>query len=264
MGCKKTENEVELFEGISKDGMVRICAVCAEREGVPLIRKPSYQQLEPLNENVTVRERMERLSGLKKKKETDERLIIHGNSPRLRTPAPKESHPDLIDNYSWELIIARRRKKLTTNQLANQIGVEVKLIEDFEKGHVPRGHQEIAQKLESKLGIKLLTIHPGKVSFNAPARNKEEDILREVKERMAHPENYAPLDETKIIRSQKKESIEKGDFDFSKRENVENLTLSDLVDIKREREKREAAKKRRVQTDTIIGDDLQLENDEIN
>lgn len=260
--CKKTNNEIELFEGISKQGMVRICGLCAEREGIPLIRKPSYQQLESVNENITVRERMERLSGQKKKKEGDDRLIIHGNSPRLRAPPAKESHPDLIENYSWEIIIARRRKKLTINQLANSIGVDLKLIQEIEKGHVPRGFQDIVLKLESFLGIKLLINRPSKVSFNLPDFNSEEDILRKVKERMQHPEDFTSINKEGISKDKKADKISSGEIDFSKKENINNLTLSDLVDIKREREKREAAKKKRVQTDMIMGDDLELENDE--
>ena len=44
--CKRESDEVKLFEGILKAEMIRICEECADAEGVPLVRKPSEQQLQ--------------------------------------------------------------------------------------------------------------------------------------------------------------------------------------------------------------------------
>ena len=38
--CKKTSEEVQLFNGIMESDMVMICEDCAEDQKVPIIKKP--------------------------------------------------------------------------------------------------------------------------------------------------------------------------------------------------------------------------------
>ncbi|MDH3353536.1 MAG: hypothetical protein OEL87_03745, partial [Nanoarchaeota archaeon] len=57
--------------------------------------------------------------------------------------------------------------------------------------------------------------------------------------------------------------ISKGEANFSKRENLSNVTLNDLVEMKKERETREQEDKIMARKAAMIGDDLDLDIDEL-
>ena len=59
------------------------------------------------------------------------------------------------------------------------------------------------------------------------------------------------------------EKISKGEVDFSKREDLVDITLDDLVSMKKERESKSAKKKAKATEDSMIGDDLDLDLDEL-
>ncbi len=110
--CKKGCQEVELYNGILEDGMVMVCSVCADEEKIPIIKKPSESQLDKADIRYSVRERMERMSGMRETTEiSKEQTALQGNLAKLRAPPKKEQHADVLDNYYWTLNIARRRKK---------------------------------------------------------------------------------------------------------------------------------------------------------
>ena len=182
--CKKTSDETKLLEGIFKAEMINVCSDCAEDEGIPIITKPSEAQLEKADERYSVRERMENLSGPRDTTEiSKDQTITQGNLAKLRMPAPKEHHEDVIDNYYWTLNLARRRKKLTIFQLAEKMQVDPEVIKGIEKGKLPRGFQDLFIKLEAFLGIKLLKAHVQKINF---IRNydTEKEILKRVGKKM--------------------------------------------------------------------------------
>ena len=127
--CKRTSDEVRLLEGILKAEMVRVCTECAKTEGIPLVHKPSEEQLEKANERYSVRERMERLSGMRDTTEiSNDQIVTQGNLAKLRAPPKKQYNDEVLDNYYWTLNIARRRKKLSINQLSRLIGIEVNIL----------------------------------------------------------------------------------------------------------------------------------------
>ena len=158
--CKKTSDETKLFKGILADGMVMVCSTCAEKEGTPIIKKPSESQLNKADKKYTVRERMERMSGTRDTTEiSKDQTVTQGNLAKLRIPAPKQYHEDVLDNYYWTLNIARRRKKLSISQLAEKMQVEPTTIQGVEKGKLPENFQDLFIKIEAYLGIKLLKEH---------------------------------------------------------------------------------------------------------
>ena len=255
--CKRTAEEVELYEGILDGSMAMVCSECAEKEEVPLIRKPSQDQLKKAEKRYSVRERMERLSGHRETTEiSPDQSVVQRNLSKLRMPEKKEKHGDVVDDYYWKLNMARRRKKLTLNQLSEKIGIEAEIIESIEKGRIPEDFEEIFYKLENFFGIKLLKAHSQKINF---IRNKdnEEEILREVRKKMDEKaiEHSGEL----TNKNEKLERIRHGEFDFSKREELQNVTLNDLVEMKRAREKKEAGLKKREKIDSLVGDDIDLD-----
>ncbi len=59
------------------------------------------------------------------------------------------------------------------------------------------------------------------------------------------------------------EKLSKGEIDFSRREDLSDVTLNDLVEMKKSREQKESNKKSKVQEEAMLGDDLEIEIDEL-
>ncbi|MFH1521922.1 MAG: hypothetical protein ABIF18_03105 [archaeon] len=262
--CKKTSDEVQLFEGIHDAEMINICEACAKSEEIPLIKKPSISQLKKADEHYSVRERMERMSGMRDTTEiSEDQITAQGRLAKLRIPPKKQCHEDVLDNYYWTLNIARRRVKLSVGQLAEKMRVDSQIIQNIEKGKLPTDFEEIFIKLEAFLGIKLLKNHRKKINF-IRTRDEEQEILNNVRRKMSHAPIEEPEDElmSEIQIESKRiqlDKISKGEINFSRRENLSDITLNDLVDMKQKKEKRKA----KAREDTILGDDLDLEIDEL-
>ena len=252
--CKKEGNEIKLFEGILNAGMINICSGCSEEEGIPIIRKPSKEQLKKGDERYSVRERMERMSGMRDASEiSGEQTIIQKNLSRLKMPEKKETNEDVLDDYYWTLNMARRRKKWSINQLSEKIKIDSRVIEDIEKGKIPEDFEEIFIKFEAFFGIKLLKNHRNKIQFKRTI-DEEREILDSVREKMKLPQK----EESKVG-----EKIIEDEIDFKSKESLEDLTLNDLIDIKKQKEKKERQKKIKIQKDSMVGDDLDLEIEEL-
>ncbi|MCK5321590.1 hypothetical protein KAJ38_03355 [Candidatus Pacearchaeota archaeon] len=258
--CKRTSDEVRLLEGILKAEMVRVCTECAKTEGIPLVHKPSEEQLEKANERYSVRERMERLSGMRDTTEiSNDQIVTQGNLAKLRVPPKKQHNDEVLDNYYWTLNIARRRKKLSIGQLARLIKIETNVLQSIEKGKIPENFKELFLKLESFLGIKLLKNHKPQIHFTR-TKDEEQQIFKSVREKMGQSQS------DKIPSEEKQEVIEKiakGEIDFSKRESLQDVNLNDLVEMKKAREKKNVKRKVQIQTDAMIGDDIDLDIDEL-
>lgn len=258
--CKKDSDEVRLFEGILKAEMVMVCKECSETEGIPLVLKPSEEQLQKADERYSVRERMERLSGRKDTTEiSNDQIVTQGNLSKLRIPPKKQYHEEVLDNYYWTLNIARRRKKLSVNQLAGLIKIEANILQSIEKGKIPENFNEIFLKLESFLGIKLLKNHKPQVRF-VRTKDEEQEIFKSVREKMGQEKSDKSTFEEK---QEIMERIAKGEIDFSKRESLQDVNLNDLVEMKKAREKKKVKRKIQIQTDAMLGDDIDLDIDEL-
>lgn len=246
--CGVTSEIAPLFEGISSSGMVTVCRKCAENENIPIIRKPSENQLEQANKTYTVRERMERISFPKRANVTEisgDQVTLQKNLNRLRIPPKKESRDEVVDDYYWELNMARRRKKLSINQVSELTGIKPEIIESIERGKIPKDFEEIFTNLEKFFGITLLRIRTEKINFKVKQEN-EEKILREVGEKMKSQEEI-------------KESLSKiSKGDLSKIRDLSRITISDLQDLKKKKEQKEQEAKKK----EMIDEDFELDLDE--
>jgi ribosome-binding protein aMBF1 (putative translation factor) len=268
--CKKESDQADLFEGIMEGSMVIVCEDCAQTEEIPLIKRPTKERVENSKQSQSVRERMERLSGYRDRTQvSEEQLSIQGNLAKLKNPYKKESHPNVEDNYYWEINMARRRKKLSPAQLAAKTGIESDVIEALEKGILIEGFEEILQKLENVLGIKLLKHHSTKLTFHKTNTVAEEEkILEQVRKKMStkniKTESDKLLEEIEedtenLSKKEKLGKISSGEIDFSKRESLRDVTLNDLVKMKRQREKSEEKRKKKQKKESMIGDDLDID-----
>ena len=256
--CKKTSDEIELFKGIKTDGMVMVCSGCAEKEGIPIIKKPSESQLDKADKRYTVRERMERISGARDASEiSEDQTITQGNLAKLKMPEPKQHHEDILDNYYWTLNLARRRRKMTITQLAEKMQESPETIQEIEKGKLPENFETLFIKLEAFLAIKLLKNQKRKINFTRTV-DEQEEILENVRKKMGGSENISDDLEEGL---EFKEKLSKGEIDFSKREELSDVTLDDLIDRKKKKEKDAIIKKVKSEEEAMLGDDLDMELD---
>ena len=249
--CKRTSDEVKLFGGIFESNMIRICEDCAEKEGVPIIKRPSGSQLDKADKRYSVRERMERMSGFYDKTEiNEEELVTQGNLARLRSLPEKQQHEDVMDNYYWNLNMARRRRKISVGALAEEMSVAPEIIRGIEKGILPKDFEQLFVKLEVYLGIKLLKNQTNKINFVRNNREAEREILENVKKKI---DGKSEVDE-----EDEETPEEEVDLDLKKnKKDLFKITISDLVKLKKKKEK---AKK---EEDEVMGEDLDLEIEEL-
>ncbi len=251
--CKKTPEETTLYPGIQATEMVNICEECAEDQKIPIIRKPSQSQLTQADKTYSVRERLDRMSGRRDSTEiSDDQIVTQRNLSKLRMPKPKQNHPEVLDNYYWTLNMARRRTKMTLSQLAKKIDTTSYAIQEIEKGILPKDFKEIFLKLEALLGINLLKIHQPEINFVRKNQDQEKEILKIVADKMKNPE--VALEEYEEI-EEAEEKIDLEEIRLSRRKNLKDVTLNDLVDRKKAREKYKLQTKQ----NEILGDEIDLD-----
>jgi ribosome-binding protein aMBF1 (putative translation factor) len=119
--CGKAENEALLCQVLAGNGFVIMCDECAKHEGLPVIRKPS-----------------------------EENAIKYA----LAQKAKKSISSSLIDNFHWQVMMSRRRTRLSQKQLAQELGVAEQDIADIEKGKEPE-NPEVIRKIEGFFRINL-------------------------------------------------------------------------------------------------------------
>lgn len=242
--CGKGSDETELFDGIFEEKIESVCASCAKVENIPLIKKPVFVE-EEKTAHLTVRERMEKLSAPKKVL-PKEHFIAHKNLAKLHFPTKREDHPDLIENYDWILKTARRRKKLSQTQVAEELIVPLQVILDLESGKIPKDFLNYLDKIQDFLGVNVRKRVYGKVSFDRKPETPEQEkkVLEQVMENMYE---------------KKHEVQESGEqVDPSDKEKMKKWTLKDLISLKRKKDKEKDFK---AEKSELVGDDVEIKED---
>ena len=246
--CGKQSDEAELFKGIFEEKLEFICESCAKVEGIPLVKKPVIEKEN--QENLTVRERMEKLSNPKKSVPRDH-YLAHKHLSKLKFPEKRQDHPELIENYDWEMKTARRRKKLSQTQLAGELLVPLQVVVDLESGKIPKDFQDYIEKIQDFLNIKLR-----KDSFYQKHPEQEKHFFQEEWETKERLKTGEIKSEEKI---DVKEAVEKKDqeIDFSNRDKLKNWTLRDLINLKRKKERDDLQK---AEKSELVGDDIEIKD----
>ena len=154
--CHVPETKALLFDAILPDGIVKICSKCSPEEDIPIIKDTLFQKIE---KQQTVRERLSKLSGInnvekasfKLKEKNELRKLVNENYIFKENLKLKE---DLIRNFHWVVLRARRLKHLTQEQLAQEINEPGIVIRKIETGSAPE-KRDIIIKLEKCLNIRL-------------------------------------------------------------------------------------------------------------
>jgi len=159
-GCKRSGEEVKLFDGLNVNSIVRVCERCSIINGIPIIKRPSTKQLRESEQPYSVHTRLARLAhmeeGEKKEKTAYEVLKEIDSKPELEHPEPEDLVFKLVDNFHWVIQTERRRKGLSAKQLAEAIHESESAINMLEKGIVPSRSLGMIQAIEQLLKTKLV------------------------------------------------------------------------------------------------------------
>ena len=163
--CGATEDKVMLFDAIGKNGIIKICKKCAFKEDIPIISsaiKKNYMK----EKRQSVYDRLSEISGFKKEKlqrekekseelKKEEEIIKEVINKNVNSSNFKIFPRDLVRNFHWIIMRARRLKKLTIKQLAEKIKEPELALELLEKGKVMEGRPFLLDKIEKFLDIKI-------------------------------------------------------------------------------------------------------------
>ncbi len=270
--CRRSENEVRLFDVINGREIVKMCERCAVLEDIPIIRRPTTSQLKEAEKSYSVHQRMRKLAGLEKKEEKHYESILSrikklDKNPELEMPEEMNSL-NLVNNFHWYVMRARRNKGLSQRQLAWALGESEAAIRMTERGELPGEPEILIKKIEQFFQIRLRERTEKEIE-EEKQKLKESSFLRKrafergEKERdeNKNSEFKEPVSEI-IIEPEDKEDIVSS-VAFGKTVDIEkeislleepstparilsfepdklnNLTLSDLQKMKQEREKTE-------------------------
>ncbi len=167
--CGVSDSQRRLVDAISNEGVVKICDVCLRTEGLPTLKKPKTEYYSPFakkpEEKPSVYDRLSQMSGVKKrnsvksetlkqqeaslKKVVDDAFVKHSKEELGK-------RNDLIDNFHWVVMRARRLKKLTQVQLAKEIEVSEEAVRLAERGKIPINSDTLIKKIEDCLGVRIV------------------------------------------------------------------------------------------------------------
>lgn len=168
--CERSDKEVKLVDAIYDREIVKICEECALTENIPIVRRPSSSQLQESEKSYSVGERMKRMAGvahneIKKEEFKPQTLTLD----RLRKPkdyrtiindkfqqAKQNNQPlNLVDNYQWHILMARKNRKISRKQLADAIGESENTVRLIEEKFLPDDALRVINKIEQYFGIGL-------------------------------------------------------------------------------------------------------------
>lgn len=166
--CGVSGDKMSLFDVISGEGIVKLCEDCLSNENVPLTRpKNNLFGVERKQSNY---ERLSRLKGLnpeehKKNVFGNQNKELEKQEVNLRDLVDKKfekfvkedvkKRDDLIDNFHWIIMRARRAKKWSISRFASEINEPERVLKMAEQGIMPDGY-DIVNKFETVLGINIL------------------------------------------------------------------------------------------------------------
>ena len=214
--CGVSGDKARLFDAISRKGIVKLCEACSSDTDIPVIRKPTTFQLKESERKPTVYNRLARTAGIQNKKideikqqETTLRDIVDKNY-QAGIQEMQKPRPDLVENFHWVIMRARRSKHLTPKQLAEEIHESEAAIKIAERAVLPEDDNKLINKLEVFLDVNLIKKKIGEV--------EKEQIIEVIKEDIKETELREP---TGLF------------FDPL---STKNITISDLQGMKVKRE----------------------------
>ncbi len=153
--CGVSGEKVRLYDAVSNRGLIKICEDCALREDLPIVKKPTEEQIVESKTpgSKSVRDRL---------KNMQRNNFTIGREPTLRDLVDKkfktntfQTPSDLVPNFHWTIQQIRRARKITREQFAKGIGESEATVRMIEEGILPNGDYKIINKIESYLKVTL-------------------------------------------------------------------------------------------------------------
>lgn len=237
--CHISEDEAVLLEAISGKGIIRICSKCNLIENLPVIKKLDNFKFQEANKSKGVYERLSKYANLdpiehRKKfteitmgrsfqgqkaqqdqQEKSLREIVDKNVKKKieeKRSAPKE---DLVDNFHWVIMRARRSKKLTQAQFAKEIGEQEHTIKMLEEGFIPEDNPGIIKKVEGGLNIHLKKQQDITFTFSSPQIPNvvnDDSAKKEIKDKFLNEFNPNLAKELKVSDLKEEKNFENKEF----------------------------------------------------
>jgi len=150
--CGVSGENVRLYDAISNKGIVKFCESCANLERIPIIKKPTENQIAEAQRHRTVQER---LVGRTPKLITKGEVTLRDLVDQKFKNRGVQNHSDLIENFHWKIQQVKRTKRITREEFAKGIGESDATVRMIEQGFLPSNDYKIINKVESFLGISL-------------------------------------------------------------------------------------------------------------
>ncbi len=152
--CGVSGERAKLFDAISNRGLVKICEDCASREDIPIVKRPTENQIleSKTPGSKSIRDRLKNM----------QRNNFSIKEPTLRDLVDKKfkandirAPSDLRENFHWTIQRIKRARKITREEFAKAIGESEANIRLIEQGILPNNDYKIINKIESYLKINL-------------------------------------------------------------------------------------------------------------
>jgi len=151
----------KLSNAITSEGIVKICDLCAKREHHPIISQTEISRQKEV-QNSLIKKRLSKTNYLNPEiqntsRDEDAHLkeIIKINFEQKRSENPQK-RDDLIENFHWIIMRARRLKHITQEQLAKELKVSEPTIKAAEKGIIEEEGYDLVHKIETYLSIRII------------------------------------------------------------------------------------------------------------
>lgn len=247
--CNREQPEDEFIDVIYENQLTQICRPCSIIEDVSIVPKPTQEQIKRGDQRYTVRETMMKISGMNKLRTLGpDSPVAVKHLGKINFPEKAQEPSDLIENYNWAIRVARRRKKLTWKQISQIINVPEEILEQVERGILPKNYSEIISLIEGALGIKVTKRSGARLNFVKPSKLMSEN------------EKIAAIEKPEE-KKQKIREIERGEFDFSNKKNVHDLTLSDLQKLKKEKDQAKKDRDEEIEEIESMPDDINFDEE---
>ncbi|MBS3072730.1 hypothetical protein J4477_02765 [Candidatus Pacearchaeota archaeon] len=149
--CIFCGNPNNLVEAVGEKEIIFVCQSCAVNRGMPIIRRPSVDQIKDIYKTPRLKLKEEPV----KKAKDPETLKLEEELKGIVKKNVSKDYGNLIDNFHWHVQQGRRHKKLSPKQLSEAIAEPEVLIEMIEKGQLPENYDKVITKLEQFFRIKL-------------------------------------------------------------------------------------------------------------
>jgi ribosome-binding protein aMBF1 (putative translation factor) len=150
--CGASGEKVRLYDAISSKKIVKICSECNALEKLPIIRKPTENQIINSQRQKSVRDM---LAGMSKGRVAGREMTLRELVDKHLKERLARQPSDLVDNFHWIIQRTRRARKITREQFAKAIGESEATVRILESGILPNNDYRIIKKVENYLGINL-------------------------------------------------------------------------------------------------------------